>query len=256
MSMPLLLLGWVLGCAAVQVNPGADPLALLTAVDQAWAVRGQQGERPFRDALERATAHFGKDHPAIAWRTARWRLHQGLGEADTTKARGRFAAAREAAMDCLLAESGFAQRLDGQGWEEALTVLERDRQVCALWTGLGWTRWLETFDVTAARADLETVYVLLKVGKPAGPRLHAWGFGLLATLDPRTDGARKARGEQALLQTMDDQPRSWVVKLDVARHVAVPNDDSELLSRCRSGARRANPLLPEERLAAKRLLGL
>ena len=129
-------------------------------------------------------------------------------------------------MDCLMADSEVATVRAVSGWPDAISVVPDERQRCALWAGVAWTRWLEVFGGAAGAIDLPLVTGLLHRAEASGHAdmvdLAAWHMGILLALRPRHLGQDERSAARHLSQAYERAVASrgddvWVRWCDLVR---------------------------------------
>jgi hypothetical protein len=107
-------------------------------------------------------------------------------------------------MTCLEQQVEVSTVQSVSGWPEAMGEVSDERQGCALWAGVAWTRWLAAFGGAAGAIDLPVVSALLERAERSTDDetldLASWHLGVLSALSPHHLG----HDRQDAVQRMQD----------------------------------------------------
>lgn len=221
---------WILlslvGCLHRNKTEVLDPVPdLLARADRAWEERATGGLEPVEELLGEAW-QADLHRPDTQWRLARLYVEQGLAEEDRLAALGRFAEARAMAIDCLDQDTNFKAARDRNGLNRAVGRILLERQGCAAWAGMAWTRWIEAMGAEAAAVDLPAVDALNRAGQ-LGPEAPTaiWAEGILLAIRPEWAGRNRDRAASLIAGTPGQQQHAWQRAADVLFNVAIPAGD-------------------------------
>ncbi len=218
---------WILlvlaGCLHRNKTDVVDPVPdLLARADRAWDERASGGLEPVDELLGEAW-QADLHRPDTQWRLARLYVEQGLAEEDRLVAVGRYAEARAMAIACLDGDSNFEAARQRGGFSRASGRILVERQGCAAWAGMAWTRWIEAMGADAAAVDLPAVDALNSAGA-IGPHLVTarWAQGILLAIRPEWSGRDQERAAK-LIGVAPDSADAWVRAADLLFDVAIPS---------------------------------